>query len=336
MDSALEQDDTLDEPEDSPSGGEPADLTDDVESTGAIGMSVSADQGEPSSPSLYTSPGSSALRHRGLVAVLTILGLVAGVVFAYVRPPTYTATATTYVGKTLSLNNTAAIAGLATAATQIAQDYSRVIAAQTVTEAVSKALGHPGTLGGTLTATEIPNTPEIQIIATASSQYTALRLANAGAKALIAAVSQLNASSAGELKSLLTSYQRLESQINTEQVQQAQIQSEVSALESKDPTSTQLPALQSQLETLRTEVSTNTLQANAVEGQYANNYSPLENETQVISPLSAAAANGSDRKKAIELGLIVGFFAGLLLGVALASTRDLRGTGRANRALLGR
>jgi capsular polysaccharide biosynthesis protein len=272
----------------------------------------------------YTSPGRSAAGHKRLVGGLAALGLLAGIIFAFVRPPTYTATSTAYVGKTLSLNNTAAIAGLANAATQIAGDYARLISTASVTNTASKELGHPGDLGGTLAASQIPETPEILITATAGDEATAIRLANAGSSALIKTVSQLNAASEGQLKSLLASYQSLEKSISSSQQQVQSLQAQITSLESRDPGSSQLSGLQSQLSDAQTQVSTDTLQANAVESQYQTQYAPLQQETQVIAPLSAASSAGSDRKKALELGAIVGLAAGLLLGVVLASFSDLR------------
>jgi capsular polysaccharide biosynthesis protein len=271
----------------------------------------------------YVAPGRSALLHWRLVASLVVIGLVGGVAFGVARPPAYTATATTYVGKTLSLNNTAAIAGLADAATTIASDYSRLIGTSSVTDGAAKRLGHPGRLGGTLAASVVPESPEILITATASSERSAVDLANAGSAALIAAVTQVNSTSSSVLSGLLSSYQQLELSINQDQQSEASLQARINSLQSSDPGSGSLTSLRSQLATLETTVSADTLKANAVDNQYQSEYAPLQQESQVISALTPGVSLGSDRAKALELGVAVGFFVGLLLGVVLASAIDL-------------
>ncbi len=265
-------------------------------------------------------PGRSALLHWPLVAVLAILGLVVGAAAGYVRPPTFQASASLYVGKTLALNNTAAIPGLADAATQIAGDYARLINTSTVVQNTEQLLGR-GDLGGTLTASQIPNSPQIVVHATASSSDTAVKLASAGSRALVNAVNQLNQSSTAQLNDLLTQYQKLESQISQLQQEQQSLQGQIA---SATGAGTPVTSLQTRLATVQTQLSTAQLQAGAVQNQYQTQYTPLQQEEQVIAPVGAASSQGSDRKRAIELGAIIGLVAGLVIGVAGASLIDLR------------
>jgi hypothetical protein len=282
------------------------------------------DEGGAPLANRYVAPGQSALLHWRLVGLVTVVGLIFGLAYGVVRPPKYTSTATVYVGKTLSLNNTAAIAGFALAAQEIAADYSRLISSSTVVTAASTYLGHHGDLDGTLSASPIPQTPEITITAVASSQSRANALANAGSKALVATVTALNATSSSQLAKLVSSYQTLEQAINQDQQIVNSLNAEINSIEKSGKGSSQVSGLQSQVATLQTTISTDTLQANAVQNQYQTLYAPLQQEQQVLTPLSSAAAQGSDRKKALELGAVVGIAAGLLLGVLIASLQDLR------------
>ncbi|HLH46096.1 MAG TPA: hypothetical protein VKV25_02990 [Acidimicrobiales bacterium] len=277
-------------------------------------------------PQPYTSPGRSALLHWRLVAACTAAALVLGVVGGALNPPTYTATATLYVGKTLSLSNTAAIAGLSTSAASVAQDYARLIATSTVTGGAARRLHRHG-LPGTLSATEIPQTPEIQVTGTASSPGTAVRLANAGAQALVADVTSLNVYSTRTLRGLEQTYESLEAQIATDNARINALQDD-----ERGGSASVVAALQRRIVSLRMTVSADQLQAGAVSGQYENDYSPFTAEEQVLQVASPAGSATSDRKKSMEIGLVVGLVAGFLIGVGAATRRDLRLAGRARPA----
>lgn len=274
----------------------------------------------------YVAPGRSAILHWRMVAVFTVVCLVAGVAFGVARPPTYSAQAELYVGKTLSLENTAAIPGLAAAATQIAGDYSRLILTSTVKKEAARLVHSSDP--GTLSASPIAQSPEILLKAKASTQAGAVALANAGSKALIDAVAQLNATSSSQLNGLLQQYQQLQQSINQNQQAIGALNHQIASLQANGGSSTQITDLQNELTTLQTKVSSDTLQASAVETQYQNSYAPLQAQEQVLSKLSPATPQGSDRKKTMELGGIVGLFVGLLLGVAAGSMVDIRAARR--------
>lgn len=259
----------------------------------------------------YVSPGRSMLLHWRVVTVLAVLGLIFGVVFGVVRHPTYTSTQELYVGKTLNVANTAAIAGLATAATQIAQDYAQLATTAAVTNGAEKAL-HVHQLPGTLAATVVSNTPEIEVIATAKSASVAQRLAGAGAQALMADVSKLNLYSQASLNSLKQQYAAVEVRISNDQ-------SEINALRSQG-----VPATNPRIQSLQQDVSLGNLQAQTLSSQYANQESPYPAEESVLQSLGPARGAIGDRKKAVEIGAVAGLLIGVLLGVAVASAIDLR------------
>ncbi|MST32014.1 hypothetical protein GHK86_04645 [Acidimicrobiaceae bacterium USS-CC1] len=259
----------------------------------------------------YVSPGRSMLLHWRVVTALAVLGLLFGVLFGVVRHPTYTSTQELYVGKTLNVANTAAIAGLATAATQIAQDYAQLATTAAVTNGAEKAL-HVHQLPGTLAATVVSSTPEIEVIATAKSASVAQRLAGAGAQALMADVSKLNLYSQASLNSLKQQYAAVEVRISNDQ-------SEINALRSQG-----VPATNPRIQSLQQDVSLGNLQAQTLSSQYANQESPYPAEESVLQSLGPARGAIGDRKKAVEIGAVAGLLIGVLLGVAVASAIDLR------------
>ena len=277
-----------------------------------------------SSRTQYSSPGRSALAHWRVVAALTVMGLAIGTDYAYVRTPTYTSSAYLFVGKTLSLENTAAIPGLASAAASVAEDYSRLIDTPSVTARIASALGQNRVVDGSVTASVVAETPEIVVTASAGSAERAVTLANTGASALVTAVNQINSASSADLNGLRSTYVKLEQQINTDQLAEQSLQSQLGRAESADQTSPQSVALRTQLAALQTQVSQDGLDASTAETQYSDAYSPLVAEEQVLKIQSRAISAVGDRKKTLEVSAIGGLFGGGLLGVLAASALDVR------------
>lgn len=273
----------------------------------------------------YRSPGRSAVEHGLLVIAVVIVCTVVAAGAALVKAPTYSATSTLYVGKTLSLTQESAVAGLASAATTIAEDYARLINSSTVTAAVKKELGHPRSgLPGTLSASVVVQTPEIEVTASASSQAAAVRLANAGAAGLVAGTDTINATANKTLTSLRQQYVSLESQINSDTLEQQQLQSQLDAATGAGKSLSQTASLRKQIAALQTTVSQDTLDASTIQSQYSTSYSPLTQEEEVLKIISTADAATSNRKKTLEYFAVAGLFGGFLVGVALASAIDLR------------
>ena len=283
----------------------------------------------PASPDVkesYVSPGRSAAIHWRLVVAFAAIAIVLGSAAAAITKPSYSAEQDLFVGNTFNLNNTATISGFSSAAAAIAQDYSRLISNGQVVARTEQALGHPGRLDGSLSATAVPQTPEIRVLASGHSRAVAVALAKAGSVALIDAINNINETSAGQLNALLSQYQQDEKTINANLLQIQALQSQAGAAGSKSVVLQQIASLQALNAVL-------TLQANAVQVQYQNDFSPVQQETQVISPIAAAYSTGSNRGRILEMGALIGGVVGLLLGVAYASLIDLR---RDHRSILRR
>jgi hypothetical protein len=303
----------------------------------AYGAQVRAATGRPSTVEAYESPGRSAVLHLRLVVAMAVIGLVVGGAIGFVRAPIYKGQARLFVGKTLSLNNTAAIAGFPQAAAQIASDYARLVNTSTVTADAAKRLGHPNALGGSLSATPIPNSPIIEVDSTASTRQGAVALADAGAASLVDAVNQINQEALSQVTALEQSYANDETQIG-------QLNNELSAAQTLLANLTKIPApsaaeqqqitsVQNQINQDYTNIQVANLRAGADSAQYQAQVSSLQGEEQVINRIGGASYTGNDRKTYLEIGLIAGLIAGLVVGVAVASLTDFRRTRLSRRAL---
>lgn len=306
----------------------------DQEAARLSGVAPGAEFSDPSlgpeptivAPSEYVAPGRSALAHWKVVSVLTIIGLLVGGLIGYERHPIYTATSTLYVGKTLSLSNTASINGLALAATSIAEDYARLMPTATVVRGAERVL-HESSLGATLSATVVPQTPEISVYAKGPSPATVVRVANAGAQALVNVVAALNASSAASLSNLRNEYASIEVQINSASSVEGSLKYDLAHGIGN------AAIAKSRIASLESTISKETLQAQTIEAQYQNQDAPYGSESRVLQVESAAANATSDRKTATEIGGVGGLVGGFLVGVLVASAIDVRHGRRRRRSV---
>ena len=266
----------------------------------------------------YVSLGRSAAAHLRLILAIAVAGFVLGLAFGVVRPPTYKAEARLIVGKSISITNVAATAGLPAAAAQFASDYARLAGTEAVSSDAATRLGHRGTLGGSLSASPIPDSPIIRVDASASSTAAATALANAGAQAIIDQVDAINQSNSANLNDLTSSYGQIEFKLFEDTQQVNTLQAEVNA------GGPRASSLETQLNLAKAAVATDTLESQAVQAQYDNQYSPVQEDAQVVSLASKAANQGSDRKSYLEIGVVGGALGGLIVGIAVAALIDLR------------
>ena len=291
----------------------------------------------PQTEPRYGGDSRAAPRKRRLLAACTAVGLLLGVGIGTLRSPSYSARADLYVGKTLSMTNTAALPGLAQGATDIASAYSQLIRNHTVLGDAARLLHSRHGLPGTLSASQIPQSPEIIVLAKASTKAKTVALANAGSQALVDQVAELNATARAELTGLLQRYQQLEESISQEDQTIQSLTGQIAGLQSKTPASSNVAALQAVLSTVEAQQNSDTLQASAIQSRYQSSIASLPGEEQILTRVGAATAQGSDRGKAIELGGAIGVTTGLLLGIAglyLIQMRPGRRAARPARLLL--
>jgi len=266
----------------------------------------------------YVSLGRSTVNHLRLVITLSLVGLLLGALFGVLRPPRYSAEARLIVGKGVNITNEAAIAGLAPAEAQFAADYSRLISTQNTMNDVAAKLGRRGSIGGSVTASPIPNSNFIRVDAKAGSQEGALAIANAGAAAIVNQVNLLDNENQSALNSLLEQYQQTQVLIGQYNQQRATLQAQIAA---GGPATA---SLENQLIQLNSQINLQTLKANALQSQYQAQYSPVLQEEQVVTLAGLALPLGSDRKTFLEIGVAAGLLGGFIVGVALAAMSDMR------------
>ena len=265
----------------------------------------------------YVSLGRSAAAHLFLIMAVAVLGLVLGGAYGLTRPPVYGAEARLLVGKSVTITNEAAAAGIAPAEENFAATYSRLADSEAVTSDVEAKLKR-SSLGGGLSASPIPNSPVIRVDATASSQSHAVALANAGAQAIIDQVNAINQTNQATLNSLYTAYVQVETKLEADSALAGSLQAQLNAVNGNSP------ALQAQLNKAKADENGDIMQANALQGQYNNQYSPVQADAAVVTLISNAGATGSDKSKYLALGLTGGLFGGIIVGIALAALIDLR------------
>lgn len=272
----------------------------------------------------YVSLGRSALRHWFVVAVAVVAGLLFGTGAGAVITPTYTARAELIVGKSLDLTNTAAISGFPSAEAQLAQDYARLAGSPSFTSYMQKVLGHP--IVGSVYASEVPESPVIDVYGTARTADAALALANAGSTALVHSINVVNQQTTSANHKLLAQYQ-------SEAVRMAQDQQAVAALQAQasGATGATKAALEQQLAIAQGAVDTDKFKLDTIQNQYSAQFNPGLSIQQAVTPLGGASPQGGNRKTHVEIGAIAGVVAGFVLGLAIAASMDVRADWRARR-----
>ncbi|HET6873169.1 MAG TPA: hypothetical protein VFH70_00225, partial [Acidimicrobiales bacterium] len=265
----------------------------------------------------YVSLGRSAAAHLYLIMAVAVLGLVLGGAYGVTRPPVYGAEARLLVGKSVTITNEAAAAGIEPAEENFAATYARLANTEAVTANVETKLKR-SSLGGGLSASPIPNSPVIRVDATASSQAQAIALADAGAQAIIDQVNSINQTNQATVNQLLTTYNQVEVKLQADSARAASLQSQLNAVFGNNAT------LQAELNQAKADEATDIIEANALQAQYNNQYSPVQADAAVVNLISNAGATGSDKSKYLEMGLAGGLFGGIIVGIALAALVDLR------------
>jgi capsular polysaccharide biosynthesis protein len=249
-------------------------------------------------------------RHLALVIFPALVLLATGIAVGAVRAPTFTSQAALIIGGSdpASPNfggNIAAAGSLATA-------YSRAIVATPVIDSVSSKLKVTrATVTGALSSAPVPNSPALNIYASAPSSHLAIAIANAANTAVLSYVNALNSASKNTSK-LLASYEAAAVRVSHD--------NSAIAFAGRTPTNTRaISAARATRD--RDQLILNTL-GSAYSAQLQANP-----PTTGVAVLTTASGATSDRKSTIELLGFVGFVVGALLGVALAilaGSREVR------------
>lgn len=231
---------------------------------------------------------------------LSLLGAGIGAIYGTSKDPTYTASAELSVGRVDVA--TQSIPGFTQAALTLADSYARAIAADKVISGISEDVGiSPTEVADKVTATPIPETGTVTVLADADSADGAAELANAAADQLIAYVHKLNKFNP-DSKRLLDQYDKA-----------SQALGEAKEKEQDEGTTPQTEAA----------VRTAELKLNTLANLYATSQSG-QASPNTLQILALAGDADSDKSSTVQQAALVGFVLGLLLGVLIAVPLDRR------------
>lgn len=243
---------------------------------------------------------SAIRRHKKLIAIFAILGLLAGAALGLVRPATYEAAATLQVGQVNP--NSPGFASYTQSSSSLATAFSRAIAAAPVLATIEHKL-HIATrkASGRLSSEPIPLSPAFRILATGPSAAKAKRLANVAAAGVITYENRSNSANP-EAASLLAAYRRASLEL-----------SEASAAVASNGD------LQA-----KAEQSAAKIKLKAIATAYVATVGSQPPREGFISLLAGATSAKSNRHSMIQLYGFLGLLLGLLAGCSVAVLRDRR------------
>lgn len=260
---------------------------------------------EPSAPRpprpRIAGPLEAFLRHPVLTVLPLVLLLGGAAALAVQRDPEYTANSRISVGTTDV--NPFLLQEVVAGNQALAATYARAIDTAPVITAASRATGiPPGTAADRLSATPVPGSTLIQVEATGPSEPASVRLANAGAQALIAYVRRINRST--EADELFKRYKQAQedarlAERRTQRILQSSRRRSRAATEAR----------------IAQDVAV--LRATDFAERYRAASASAANASR-LTLIAPAADADSDRRDTIEQLLLVGAVGGLVLGLALA------------------
>ena len=252
-----------------------------------------------------------------LVALCVILLTAAGIAIGAMRDPTYTASSRLLVGN-LSIGDPSALPGAVGASQALAPVYARLIDATKVREQVAEETAERAEAD--VSATQIVETPMIEVTAESESEQAAIDYANAAGRALADYVSGLK-SPGSEVGSLAERYR--EAQLDYREKLDVYNRLKADAGDSlSSPERAQLNEAESDMQTAK-------LERNAIGALY-NRGQNIRASQPNLNMFELATDADSDRTETMQITGAIGLIAGLALGGALAvllvSLRARRGS----------
>jgi capsular polysaccharide biosynthesis protein len=239
-------------------------------------------------------------RHKKLIAIFALLGLLAGAALGLARPATYEAAATLQVGQVNP--NSPGFASYTQSSSSLATAFSRAIAAAPVLATIEHKLHiAKRKASGRLSSEPIPLSPAFRVLATGPSAAEAKRLANVAAAGVIAYENRSNSANP-EAASLLAAYRRASLEL-----------SEASAAVASNG------GLQA-----KAEQSAAKIKLKAIATAYVATVGSQPPREGFISLLAGATSAKSNRHSMIQLYGFLGLLLGLLAGCGVAVLRDRR------------
>ena len=238
-------------------------------------------------------------RHKRLIAIFAVLGVLAGAALGLVRPATYEAAATLQVGQVNP--NSPGFASYTQSSSSLATAFSRAIAAAPVLATVEHKLHlAKKRASARLSAEPIPLSPAFRVLATGPSAAKAKRLANVAAAGVIAYENHSNSANP-EAASLLSAYRRASLELSEASAEVASLGGDLRA---------------------KAEQSAAKIKLKAIAAAYVATVGSQPPREGFISLLAGATSATSNRNSMVQLYGFLGLLLGLLAGYGVAVLRD--------------
>jgi uncharacterized protein involved in exopolysaccharide biosynthesis len=247
-----------------------------------------------------------------LISVAVFVG--AGMGFALLRTPTYTATARLQVGR-IDITSPGALSGYAIATQALATGYSRTVTALAVAKPVSAKTGiSVKDVQSHVTATPVPESPVFKIEGTSPDPDQAKALANYSSAALIHYVSKLNQNNP-DSRRLYNQYKAA--------ILQRKLAEQQLTIARADAQARSTASAEEEVDSAKSEVEAASLRVDALGKAYTASIQS-QVATQLIQVISPATEASSDRRSKFMILAFIGLVVGLLVGAAVAYYRENR------------
>ena len=285
---------------------------------------------QPHSQSLIVS---AIGRYKWLVLLLAVLLAGAGVAVGVRRKPIWTATATLQVGANINPSS-AGFSGFVQSETNLATTFSRAITANKVLAKIQARTSlSPAQSARRLTATPVPDAAAVEVIATGTTPTAAMRLANVGAKSLVAYESPNNfptsaASIYNAYRAQSTVVAQARARVRVMQNgaggQGQTTQTTANTVPGATTANTTANSSNPTLIHAQADLGAAQARATALSDAYTQAVESESSSGAVLTPLADAVTASSDRTQKIELFGFIGLAAGLLVGASIVILREQR------------
>jgi hypothetical protein len=261
-----------------------------------------------------------AIRRYPLTAALPLVLLTAlGTGLGYARQPTYEARAELAVG-TLNITDPSAVGSVVEATQSLAAVYARLADATPVQARIARRVGEKAG-SWSVSATPLPGSPIVWVIATADSEGGAVRVANIGADSL-RRYAQHYDDTTGHTRSVYRRFRDAAARFSRTNTRVR----ELAVVYGRRPTR----ANKRRLDRATTDLEAARLLRDALRINYQVSQQNARS-SPVLRSFSRADGATSDRFESIQVFALLGLLAGLALGAALATARLNRRIARLTR-----
>jgi uncharacterized protein involved in exopolysaccharide biosynthesis len=263
-------------------------------------------------------------RYWYIVLISAVLAGGVGAVYAFKRPPVYTASSR-LAAFSVNSSNAASVAGSLQAAAGLASTFARVVQSTQVIQAVAGALNTtPAWVAQHLSGTPIPDSPIVRIDANASTPAVAIKATNTALRSLTGYAQHLLATSSNTSSILATirrdaiALSRAESRLGHLKSQAARQESSQAA-QSVGQTTPDQPsaAIQKQIDAATADVTEAQTRVTGDQAAYSDLTAAQASGRTTVTG-TEATSSASDRKQVAQVAILLGLVVGGLVGSAAA------------------